>query len=510
MMMKNAIFSLVLFAGFFFQEPGKAVAQVPFQFNFQAVARGANGAAIADQSVQFRMRILEESPAGIPIFSETHNAQTNTFGIANLLIGGGTPDFGSLESIDWSEGPYFLQIEIDPTNSNAYQFAGVSPLMSVPYALYAHSSGEGGLEGPAGPPGLSAYEVWLGEGNTGSPEDFLGTLVGPPGAPGDSGSGGNTLQDAYDQGGPGAGRTISAASGPVEITIDLGTTGLEVSSTAANSSAIRANIASQGVALRAESTSAGNEFAAIQANTNSSISDNAAILGNNEGAGYGVAGQIPSTATGSAGVYGSNLRVGGGTGVVGIGFNGLVGTGQGSLGYGVYGVNNNPGNASVPSIGTYGLGFNGVYGQTTNTVQGWAGYFTADLGVEGAGFSTGGWVTVSDRRLKHQVEPISDALNRLLQLNGYRYRLQVPKSGTRHEDGTVDAPSTHAETQYGVVAQEVEQVFPEMVSAKQVFLNQGDDSEYKTVNYDELIPVLIEAIRELNAKVEALERELKK
>jgi hypothetical protein len=46
-------------------------------------------------------------------------------------------------------------------------------------------------------------------------------------------------------------------------------------------------------------------------------------------------------------------------------------------------------------------------------------------------------------------------------------------------------------TSYGVIAQEIEKVLPSIVN----------DGEYKTVNYNAIIPFLIEAIKELNRKL---------
>jgi hypothetical protein len=63
--------------------------------------------------------------------------------------------------------------------------------------------------------------------------------------------------------------------------------------------------------------------------------------------------------------------------------------------------------------------------------------------------------------------------------------------------------------QYGIIAQDVEKQFPEMISEKALFINTGDETTYKTVEYTQLIPVLIEAVKELNTKVEKLESELK-
>ncbi len=492
-----------------------AFGQAPYQFNFQAVARNAQGNPVTSQEVVFRLSILQGAVNGAAVYAETQPTMTNSFGLANLLVGTGTPDFGALPEIDWEAGPYFLQIEIDLENEGAFVFAGVSPLMSVPYALHAKTTEQPGPQGPQGEPGqpgepgepgaqgLSAYQIWIEEGNVGSEADFLASLVGPPGEGGSSS--GNTLGAAYNEGGAGVGRVITADAGAVEVNLPAGgTTGLEVNSTAGESAAIRANNSATGVALRAENSNPANTFSAIQAVTNSANPDNSAIIGNNDGAGYGIAGQIPASATGAAAVYGSNLRLTGGSGVSGIGVNGVVGTAQNAGGFGIYGVNNQPGNTTNLAIGAYGLGFHGVYGQTTNVTAGWAGYFTADVGVEGTGISVGGWVTVSDERLKSNVRPIESALERLMKINGRQYTLRVPQSGVRNLDEPDEPAQYRTSEQYGVIAQEVEEVFPEMVETKCVFLANGDETEYKLVNYDELIPVLIEAIRELNAKVEFL------
>lgn len=325
---------------------------------------------------------------------------------------------------------------------------------------------------------------------------------------GSGGTGGNTLEEAYNEGGPGAGRVINAADGPIQINSSGGnTTGFEVNSSVPNSAAVRANNTGTGVALRAENTNASNGFAAIQANTNSTDPNNSAILGNNDGAGYGISGQIPATATGTAAVYGSNLRATGGSGVSGIGFNGVVGTAQNSQGFGLYGLNNQPGGTNL-SVGTYGMGFNGIYGQTTDVTNGWSGYFTQDIGVDGAGYSIGGWNTVSDRRLKSNIKPIESALERLVKINGLIYTLRTPDHIGFDENGNKVENKTREEVQYGVLAQELEKVFPEMVNEKAVFINSGDETKYKTVNYNALIPVLIESIKELNEKIESLEQEV--
>jgi hypothetical protein len=168
-------------------------------------------------------------------------------------------------------------------------------------------------------------------------------------------------------------------------------------------------------------------------------------------------------------------------------------------GYGLYG--SNSGTTGL-GIGTYGVGFNGVYGQTTNTATGWSGYFTADIGVEGAGFAIGGWQLASDRRLKTNIVPIKNALSQLSLIQGTHYTITTPTTSANGEKSSVQRQ------QYGVIAQDVELVFPELIKEKALFINQGDETVYKTVDYIQLVPVMIEAIKELNTEVERLKKEL--
>jgi len=352
------------------------------------------------------------------------------------------------------------------------------------------TAGVAGATGPQGPAGSDAQTLSI----NGSQLTILnGNTVTLP-----AGGSGGTLDQAYDFGGAGLGRTITTDAGSVRINNSgTNTTGIEVNSAVANSTAFLANVSGIGVGFRAESTSSANTFAAIQANTNSSTVSNSAILGNNSGAGYGVSGQIPSTATGVAAVYGNNLRTTAGFGVYGQGFNGVVGETNYGLGFGVYGRNNA---TTGDRIGTYGVGFNGIYGETNDLLTGWAGYFTADLGCDGAGFALGGWVNASDKRLKSNIIPIGNPLEKLSLINGKHYTITTK---SKSPDGKINLKSRE---QYGVIAQELEAVFPEMVQEKALFINAGDETLYKTVDYNQLVPVLLEAIKELNAKVNSLEK----
>ena len=96
--------------------------------------------------------------------------------------------------------------------------------------------------------------------------------------------------------------------------------------------------------------------------------------------------------------------------------------------------------------------------------------------------------TISDERLIENIQPFEDALSKVRQLNGVTF--------TYKADGKESA---------GLIAQDVEKVLPSAVSEKQLPLKQDDGQEYKVLQYDQTIGLLVEAIKELTAKVEELE-----
>ena len=125
---------------------------------------------------------------------------------------------------------------------------------------------------------------------------------------------------------------------------------------------------------------------------------------------------------------------------------------------------------------------------------------TADPGV-GAIYATGNITAYySDARLKTVSGKIENALDKVAQLSGVYYtNNSVAKSFGYDSD----------EVQVGVLAQDVEAVLPQIVKAAPFDLDADGNSKsgenYKTVQYERLVPLLIEAINELQAKVKALE-----
>ena len=114
-------------------------AQAPQGFNYQATVRNSSGDLIVNQNVYFKFNVIQGSQTAVPIFTETHYVPTDDLGQVNLVIGQGTANTGVFSELDWSLGSYYLGIELD--TGSGYVAMGTTQLLSVPYALYAESSG---------------------------------------------------------------------------------------------------------------------------------------------------------------------------------------------------------------------------------------------------------------------------------------------------------------------------------------------------------------------------------
>ena len=114
-------------------------AQSPNKMSFQAVIRDSTGGLVVNQNVGLRMSILQGSVSGSSVYTETHSTTTNSSGLISIEIGGGTTS-DDFSSIDWSNGPYYLKREVDPTGGTNYTISGTSEFLSVPYALHAKTA----------------------------------------------------------------------------------------------------------------------------------------------------------------------------------------------------------------------------------------------------------------------------------------------------------------------------------------------------------------------------------
>ena len=159
----------------------------------------------------------------------------------------------------------------------------------------------------------------------------------------------------------------------------------------------------------------------------------------------------------------------------------------------------------ITTSGTIAIGLQSGYSIPTNadqanwnTAYGWGNHAGLYLSLGGGTLTgilygtsanfTGDVVAYysSDRRMKDNIRPIINATESINKL-----------SGNYFEWNNLQKTYTVGDTDIGVIAQEVEAVFPELV------INRDDG--YKAVRYEKIIPVLIEAIKELSSRLDILE-----
>ncbi len=140
----------------------------------------------------------------------------------------------------------------------------------------------------------------------------------------------------------------------------------------------------------------------------------------------------------------------------------------------------------------------GVFGVATGaTGTNYAGYF------QGSVFTTGTYQS-SDAKLKENINDEANAMSKLMLLRPVSYKFK------QKDFPELNLPK---EFQHGLIAQEVEKVFPEMVGIAQdlkmdkngQFVSKGD---IKAVNYTMLIPLMIKALQEQQEKINNLEKML--
>ena len=153
----------------------------------------------------------------------------------------------------------------------------------------------------------------------------------------------------------------------------------------------------------------------------------------------------------------------------------------------------------------YGIGFTAGGSFFPSGASAWGLYIASDgnariflSGGNGAITATGNITAyASDRRLKTNIKSITNALDKLMKINGVEFDWV---------ENIVDIgfqPQSMHET--GVIAQEIQAVIPDAVTLapfnKIATDIQGVDNEYLTVDKEKIVPLLIEAIKEQNKEV---------
>lgn len=125
----------------------------------------------------------------------------------------------------------------------------------------------------------------------------------------------------------------------------------------------------------------------------------------------------------------------------------------------------------------------------------------------GSGGYTGTWSLISDQRFKENIKPLTGALDKILSLEPKTYNLKAK------EYSYLNFPTG---TQIGLISQEVEKIIPELVEKashpgpidEKTGEPTGNPIEFKSMNYIGLTPVLVQAIKEQQAIIEDLKKQL--
>lgn len=273
-----------------------------------------------------------------------------------------------------------------------------------------------------------------------------------------------------------------------------------------------AAISTFGSAVKATSTSGNAVYATATGSAPSSIPS----LGNGVYASATGASSFPSqgngvfaTSTSGRGVYAKTsageaaLRGDGGSFAAVIGQGTSVGVwGSGSIG--TYGGGGYNGVRGVGTLGVYGI-TNDPYGAAVYGEAPWptamAAYFDGNVGMSGVCAPC----TFSDAALKKNIRAFKGGLARVMALKPSSYELKTD------EYASLSLPKG---TQNGLIAQDLEKVVPEVVQEMTVAQPVSEDEikkgvrkpalKLKGVNYAALVPILIAAIQEQQAQIEAL------
>ena len=161
------------------------------------------------------------------------------------------------------------------------------------------------------------------------------------------------------------------------------------------------------------------------------------------------------------------------------------------------------GTVNALAAGTYSINISGnattaTTASTANALNTGNNYQMNSLGVGAAATGTAGEIVAtnnitayySDDRLKTKLGKIENALDKICSLEGFYYEANE----------TAQALGYEAVREVGISAQKVQEVLPEIVAPAPI------DNTYLTVRYERALPLIVEAIKELRAEVEALKK----
>ncbi len=508
--MKKIIFSLsfILCAAITF-------AQAPEKFQYQTVVRDNLGAPVVNQGVSFRLNIHEASAAGTTVYSETHSATTNDFGLVNLEIGGGTVVSGTFSTIDWGSNNYYVEVEMDPAGGTSYTSMGSTQLLSVPYALSSKTASDmelNDLSDVQGSPTNGQVLKW--NGTTWQPQNDLGgtaytagTGISISGSNAISADLGTDISTSEIQNGAVTGAKIdqmSAANGEV-----LSWNGTSWAPSAATGGASPWTLTGTNVTRDTGNVGINNTAftplytLTVTGDTNAAIAIGAQGSFNQPHSGRLVFSEDVLNASGTCGfewrLNGATNRLVMMSGCTALNDTSMIINRTGEVLFNErvrIGSSINPstdlhikqsGNGITP--GTEGIRFE-ESGGTTQWQQ-WAGGSDLNFAFNGTrlGYindANGAYVTTSDRRVKTNISPMGNVLSGVMQLRPVTYYYK------HHTEGSVSN---------GFIAQEVMEIFPQLV-----YHSEGEDDQL-ALAYSDFGILAIKAVQEQQAQIEKLQSE---
>jgi hypothetical protein len=126
-----------LLLSLFFVSAAWAQTTSPKLINYQAVIRGIAGNPLPNKTIKVVFDLHEAGSSGPIIFNETQTVNTNSLGLFSTQIG----KVNSLAVVNWTNGPYYLDLLVDTTGGTNFVTVGSQQLVSTPFSLYAEKAG---------------------------------------------------------------------------------------------------------------------------------------------------------------------------------------------------------------------------------------------------------------------------------------------------------------------------------------------------------------------------------
>jgi hypothetical protein len=139
-----------------------------------------------------------------------------------------------------------------------------------------------------------------------------------------------------------------------------------------------------------------------------------------------------------------------------------------------------------------------INGEANFTFDGTTAYINGALGVGTATPTTVGLIRAtndvvafygSDKRLKENIKPIDNPIEKINQIGGYEYDW-IPMEGIHENEGH----------DIGVIAQEIEAILPEIVTRR--------ENGYLAVKYERIVALLIECVKDQQVQIDELKNRL--